>query len=163
MPATRLRSWTLVTAGLAGGLAAGLLLAPFVATNAAVPIPQAVRVATTSTEATPCPQWSFAMISAEVRRVTREELAAFEQSLGRTHEPLADPRNVDPMQVAALARAHTILDRAIGRRQWTDADADSLRAEMAGLPASQRTEIVRQLSLAINQGQVTPESDRLPF
>jgi hypothetical protein len=31
------------------------------------------------------------------------------------------------------------------------------------LPAGQRAEIIRSLSVAINQGQVVPESDRLPF
>jgi hypothetical protein len=63
----------------------------------------------------------------------------------------------------AATRARSLLDGAIGRRRWTDVDADSLRAEMADLPAGQRAEIIRSLSVAINQGQVVPESDRLPF
>jgi hypothetical protein len=151
---------------VAGALSTWLLLAPFVSTSAAESAPPfASTPGLSQTVAASCPDVSFEAISAEVRRVTREEFAAFDASFRNATPPPppGESRAPDAVHVAAASRSRALLDSAISRRQWTDADADLLRGEMAGLPADQRAEIVRQLSVAINQGQVVPESDRLPF
>jgi hypothetical protein len=164
MTATRVPGW-FALGGVAAGLAAGLLLAPFVSMGAPEPTP---ALASTSNQsqpvATSCADASTA-ISREVRRVTREELAAFGESLRAdavNEIPVASDAP-DPIHVAAVMRARGMVDSAIDRRRWTEVDADSLRGKMAGLPADQRAEIIRLLSVAINQGQVVPESERLPF
>jgi hypothetical protein len=144
--------------GLASGLIGGLLLAPFVSTHEA-------RAEPAENVTVSCPQASLAAFSAEVRRITREELAASNASfrVDAEREPLVEPATAAAVQVADDTRARALVGDAIGRGRWTDEDADSLRERMAGLAADQRGEIVRLLSVAINQGGLVPESDRLPF
>jgi hypothetical protein len=102
----------------------------------------------------------------DVRRVVREELAvALRES--RTG-PLAAGEAVAPVpptpaQDAALLRANQLLAGAISRRQWTDDDADTLRAELHTLTPEQQGEVLRQYAVAVNQGRIVPQSDRPPF
>jgi hypothetical protein len=74
-----------------------------------------------------------------------------------------EPHPPTPAQTAALARASTLIDSAISRRQFTDADVDALRAEFHQLSAEQQAEVMQRYAVAVNQGRIVPESDRLPF
>lgn len=159
--------WLLGISAVASGLVAGVLSAVFFLTGAAPQAPaHAPPHGVLQAERTNCTAVNHSAIAAEVRRATREELSVFRESFraaaSEAPSDFATP-GPDAAHAAAATRARAMLDDAIARRHWTDADADSLRDELADLPASQRAELVRVLSVAINQGRLLPESDRLPF
>jgi hypothetical protein len=156
--------WLAAATGVAG-VAVGWLLAP----AATVPSgPAAAGPVAQSASPQADPVISPPAISLDdVRRVVREELAADDaRSAPAPHgpEPLAgDSDPPSPAQTAALARAGLVLDGAASRRQFTDADVDALRAEFRQLSAEQQVEIMRRYAMAVNQGRIVPQSDRLPF
>ena len=101
----------------------------------------------------------------DVRRVVREELAAAsaQRALpGQDAVPVADPEPT-PAQTAALSRAGMVLDGAISRRQFTEADVDALRTEFHQLSPRQQAEILQRYAMAVNQGRIVPQTDRIPF
>jgi hypothetical protein len=79
------------------------------------------------------------------------------------NETREEPQPPTPAQTAALGRASAVLDSALSRRQFTDADVDALRAEFHQLSAEQQTEVMQRFAVAVNQGRIVPQSDRLPF
>jgi len=56
-----------------------------------------------------------------------------------------------------------VLDGALSRREFTDADVDALHAEFRQLSVEQQAEIMQRYAVAVNQGRIVPQSDRLPF
>jgi hypothetical protein len=62
-----------------------------------------------------------------------------------------------------MARAGMVIDSALSRRQFTDADVDALRAEFHQLSSAQQAEVMQRYAMAVNQGRIVPQSDRLPF
>ena len=56
-----------------------------------------------------------------------------------------------------------MLEGAIARRAWTEQDADAMRAVFPDLNGDQQSEILRQYAVAVNQGRLVPQSERVPF
>ena len=161
------RSWLVPLGTGLGGLAAGWILA------SGRYAPESPELLTTTTQTQGSPVEVSPAVSQpgtisidDVRRVVREELVA---SKGRTAvagqaaSDMVEPPPPTSAQTAALARASSLLDSAISRRQFTDADVDALRAEFHQLSTEQQTEVMQRYVVAVNQGRIVPQSDRLPF
>jgi hypothetical protein len=115
----------------------------------------------------------------DIRLSIRQELATYASSLkladgndadksritdqsnsGNDHQEAIQP---NPAQLAAASRAHSIVDTAIAQRQWTERDADRFRSEFDSLTHEQSAEILQKFAVAINRGQLVPQTDRIPF
>jgi hypothetical protein len=101
----------------------------------------------------------------DVRRVVREELAARATSgaAAATAPAAGAVKAPDAAQAAAASQAASTLESALTRRSWTEADSDALREDFAKMTQEQRSEWLRQFSMAVNQGRLVPESERSPF
>lgn len=150
--------WPAAT-GIAG-LAAGLLLAPgpsVVPANAFAPTAERAPGANLTAE--------------DVRRVVREELAARGTATGAGTRPEATlppiPETIAPetaaKQFAAAAQAQSVLDGALARRNWTEQDADGMREVFNTMSPDQQGEFLRQFAMAVNQGRLVPQTERVPF
>jgi hypothetical protein len=147
-----IQKWLLPAVTGVAGLTAGLLIGAHRADS-----PAAVFM--------PGPAESHSGLTAEdVRRVVREELAAKGTgSAGST--PAAQP-SLPPataQQVAAASEAQSVLEGAIAKRSWTEQDADAMRDVFPNLSGDQQAEFLRQYSVAVNQGRLTPQTERVPF
>jgi hypothetical protein len=155
--------------GLAGlaGLAAGWILASrFIAAPGPAFMP--LEGAEDSPVLTSPTAASGPITLDDLRRVVREELAAAARTPGAQVRTEAEDVPDDavrptPEQDAALSRINQLLDAAISRRNWTEADVDAMRAEFPQLTADQQAEVMRRYAMAVNQGRIVPQSDRLPF
>lgn len=169
-----MRTWILAFCCSVGGVAAGLLLARWIpaqdgepAQHFAVSDEQPVVMA--SAAGNECEK--LAGLSAAIRADMRAELAPFvemlQQNVADSSEPGAarhgEVEDLPETPNPAFDRASSVVQNAESYSQWTDRDAELLRAEMNQLSAKERTEILRRLSVAINQGRITPETERLPF
>jgi hypothetical protein len=101
----------------------------------------------------------------DLRRVVREELAARGASgpsgpEARVPEAATVP---DAAQTAAATQASQALDVAIAKRTWTEADAQVLQDQFMRMAPEQRIEWLRQFAVAVNQGRLVPQTDRIPF
>jgi hypothetical protein len=161
----RVQDWLLPTATGAVGLVVGFLIAR------QIDVPEAAAGGEPAAVFTPSPTGA-ARPSREIslddlRRVVREELAARDAgSPARSVVAAAEPAAASPPtpeQTAAAANAQRVLDAAIARRLWTDSDADQLRAHFYSLSPDQQDEILRNFSVAVNQGRLVPETDKIPF
>jgi len=160
-------AWSIALATGVAGFAAGWLVAappgaPPAASSfvlsAPVPAPDLAR----EPHQAPTPRDGISLD--DVRRVVREELAA--AGTGGSAAAPASQEAADepsPAQLEAMGRASTVLDGALARRLFTEADRDSMRAEFHQLSPRQQTEIMRRYSVAVNQGRIVPESEWLPF
>jgi hypothetical protein len=102
-----------------------------------------------------------ALTAEDVRRVVREELAAQGGgTVAAASTPTAPP---SAAQAAAASTAQSVLQTAIARRSWTEADADEMRATFDQLTPDQQAEILRQYAVAVNQGRLVPQTERMPF
>ena len=100
----------------------------------------------------------------DVRRVVREELDARSSGAALTSaHPVGVQETNDPAQSAAASRASSTFESALARRSWTEADSEALRDDFANMAPEQRSEWLRQFSLAVNQGRLVPENERSPF
>ena len=155
--------------GLAGlaGLAAGWILASwFNAAPGPASMPldgaQDPPVVTSPTVA------SGSITLDDLRRVVREELATAARTAGAQARTVVEDVPDDavrptPEQDAAHSRINQLLDAAISRRSWTEADVDAMRAEFHQLTADQQAEVMRRYAMAVNEGRIVPQSDRVPF
>ena len=165
--AANARSWLVPLGTGLGGLAAGWILASGRYTPVSdAPLSTADQPRGSPVEVSPAASPSGTISLDDVRRVVREELVAAKGRAavaGQTAGDTVLPEPPTPAQTAALARASTLIDSAVSRRQITDADVDALRAEFQQLSAEQQTEIMQRYAVAVNQGRIVPQSDRLPF
>lgn len=105
----------------------------------------------------------------DLRRVVREELAAHGASstasarIAQNAPAEGAAESPSTEQMAAAVQAHAALDEAISRRQWTEADAQSLRERFHNLSDDQQVELLRKFSVAVNQGRLVPQTDGVPF
>jgi hypothetical protein len=75
----------------------------------------------------------------------------------------AEPAAMSPVQQVALARAHRVLEGAIGRRTLTRDDVLEMRTELATVNSRQAAEELRaKIASAINRNELVPE-DRQYF
>jgi hypothetical protein len=133
---------------------------------------------TTVSTNTICPTGAVASIT-DVRLSIRQEFVAFASSLKSTDGNVADGyRTKDASQTssdsqlatppsaaqfAAASRAHSIVDTAIAHQLWTERDAERFRIEFDSLTHEQGTEVLQKFAVAINRGQLVPQTDRIPF
>ena len=103
----------------------------------------------------------------DVRRVVREELAAARAPAGGGSAAAAElaPTQAEPTptQVAAQQRARQLIDGAISRGRWGDADVDAMQGVFHQLTPEQQAEVLQQYAMAVNQGRLVPDTDRPPF
>lgn len=156
-------------ASLGAALMAGaLLLAP---RPAALPTARASAAPTTnsarpSTTFVAVPRAGAPGLGAdEMRSILREELSARDPQAGAAGD---DPERTDPAtteeELAAapparqqsVARARAVVDAAVARGTWTEADRDALRAEQGILHGRDYLLLGRTLFPAINEGRVKP-------
>jgi len=163
-----LRSWLLPACTGLAGLVAGFVLAGRLDHRGDVPDALEVRPGTVigsdSSDARPN-RASATVTLDDIRRVVREEMAAYSPG-GQQHVPQPGGPAAQALtreQAAAAAQANAVLDAAISRRQWTDDDAKSLRAQFHELSADQQAELLQRFSVAVNQGRLVPETDQIPF
>jgi len=107
-----------------------------------------------------------AVVRAELARAPRGPAAAVAPA------PVVDPDpqpEVDDAAVVApevldhAARATAVLDQALARGQWTDADGDALRAQIATLPSEQAMPIMVRMSDAVTRGELALATDGMPL
>jgi hypothetical protein len=152
---TRQRWWWPAATGIAG-LAAGFLLGGRAPDGAA-------RPAVSTPAAAPAGGAAGMLTAEDVRRVVREELNARTPAGASVASVPAVPPEITPAQAAATQQAQAVLDSAIARRSWTEADADAMRETFDELTPDQQSEILRQYAVAVNQGRLVPQTDRIPF
>ena len=161
------RSWLVPLGTGLIGLAAGWILASGCDTPASgAPLTAVDEARGAPVEVSSAVSQSATISIDDVRRVVREELVAAKGRpavAGQADGDTGEPQPPTPAQTAALARASTLIDSAISRRQFTDADVDALRAEFHQLSVEQQTEVMQRYAVAVNQGRIVPQSDRLPF
>jgi hypothetical protein len=161
------RSWLVPLGTGLGGLAAGWILASGRYPSASeLPLTATTQLQGSPVEASPAVVRSATISLEDVRRVVREELVAAKGRpavAGQIAGDAVEPPPPTPAQTAALARADAVLDSALSRRQFTDADVDALRAEFHQLSTEQQAEVMQRYAVAVNQGRIVPQSDRLPF
>ena len=173
------RTWLLPTGTALIGLIIGLWI-----NQQSVPVSASVERSVTPSDApiavvptnAVCVTNSVASL-ADVRLIVREELAALTSSMKLAGSTLSDKRgrqNVEQgekkepispgtTQLAAASRAQSVVDVAIAHRQWTERDAEQFRTEFDLLTDEQRTEILQKFTVAVNKGQIVPQTDRIPF
>ena len=106
-----------------------------------------------------------ALTAEDLRRVVREELAA--RAPGPAPAAAGDPQpevtpEVTARESAAASQAQGVLDAALARRTWTEQDADGMREVFASLSGEQQAEFLRQYAVAVNQGRLVPQTERVP-
>ncbi|NOJ95599.1 hypothetical protein HMI51_22030 [Corallococcus coralloides] len=72
--------------------------------------------------------------------------------------PAPDTRNAE-----AWARGNEVVERALAARRWGDAQARELSASVPLLTQQQQMDLLRRLSVAINEGQLKVETLGPPF
>ena len=163
---TRPRGWLFLVA-CAASLAAGWFLAlRFGVESGACP------AAPLFPAAGPSAAGPAALTLDDLRRVVREEIAAAGQASGagqappsQSH-PAADfpaPPEPTAAQVSAQQRASQLIENAITRRQWTDEDVDAMQGLFHQLTPDQQAAVLQQYAMAVNQGRLVPQTDRIPF
>lgn len=169
-----MRTWVLAFCCSVCGVAAGLFLAQWLPVSGEVmPRPSVSTVPPISaTSATGNECEKLADLSATIRKDMRAELAPLAKMLQQKNivdssapgiTQNGEGAELEETPSPAFDRAISVVQSAESYSQWTDRDADLLRAEMNRLSTKERTEILRRLSVAINQGRITPETERIPF
>jgi hypothetical protein len=165
--AVNARSWLVPLGTGLGGLAVGWILASGRYTSESdAPLMTTTQPLGSPVEVRPAVEQSAAISLDDVRRVVREELVAARGRPAVAGQSVGDKEEAQPptlAQTAALGRANMVLDNAISRRQFVDADVDALRAEFHQLSTEQQAEVMQRYAMAVNQGRIIPQSDRLPF
>ncbi len=165
--AVKARSWLVpLGTGLTGLVVGWILASGRYTSESDAPLTTSTQPLGSPVEVRPAVSQLSTISLDDVRRVVREELVAAKvrpavagQAAGDTEEP----QPPTPAQTAALGRASAVLDSALSRRQFTDADVDALRAEFQQLSVEQQNEVMQRYAVAVNQGRIVPQSDRLPF
>jgi hypothetical protein len=103
----------------------------------------------------------------DLRRVVREELAALPAGAATRATAGSGLENSTANSVveqnSAATQARAVLDAALSRRSWTEADREALHAQFLAMSPAQRDEWLLQYSQAVNQGRLVPDSERPPF
>lgn len=150
-----LRNWGYPAAGIAG-LALGLMMSSMMGGR------DATMEAPVGSRPTPTRGEPAALTVEDIRRVVREELAVARSgaSQERHADAVAAPSTA---QSAAATEARSVLEAAIARRSWDETDADAMREVFANLSGEQQAEFLRQYAMAVNQGRLVPNTERVPF
>ncbi len=73
--------------------------------------------------------------------------------------PVEDEQAID----LAVREAKMIVHEALSRGEWTVDDGARLRERYRMLPDAQRTQLLIMLVVAVNRGELEPQSPRFPF
>ncbi|NOK17576.1 hypothetical protein [Corallococcus carmarthensis] len=68
------------------------------------------------------------------------------------------PREPHARNASAWSRGNEVVDRALSARRWGDEQARELSASMPSLTQQQQVDLLRRLSVAINEGQLKVET-----
>jgi 4-amino-4-deoxy-L-arabinose transferase-like glycosyltransferase len=149
--------WWLPAATGIAGLAAGFLIG-----NRGQPDAPLERTVVASAQ----PANAGALTAEDVRSVLREELARQSASSSTptalTPAP-TEPPEATPAEREAASEAEAILAGAVSRSAWLDADADALKQIFDDMSPDQQAETLRQFAVALNQGRLKPQTERIPF
>jgi hypothetical protein len=108
-----------------------------------------------------------AALEPSIRRVVREELARHTSLWAAAPvEPAIATKATEaasPDVVAQVARADAVLAAAAARLTWTEVDAREFRSAIAGLPPTQRQELVLKFAQAVNDQRIRLETGETPF
>lgn len=101
-------------------------------------------------------------LRAELVRL-REELTALQASL-QPEAPTARPESPPPpASIASGQEGHGLIDLALSRGRWDEADAERLRLLLAEMTDAQRMEVMLRLNRAANEGRLRLETRGPPF
>lgn len=152
------REWLLPAATGIAGLAAGLFFA-----GSANPPDVAGPEAPTPLGAAPASATPGRPLTAEdIRRVVREELAARSATPAGPAAAAAESKP-SSAQLQSATQVTAALESAISRGSWTEADADAAREDFHSMTGDQQAEFLRQFAVAVNQGRLVPQGERVPF
>ena len=161
----RLPNWLVPAATGLTGLVAGLLLSQVSDPLEPVRAPVAIFPGATPSSAT-APS-AAAVTLDDLRRVVREELAALPRVAGAPTggDPALEGSTATSVaeQNQAATQARAVLDAALSRRSWTDADREALQSQFTVMSPTQRDEWLQQYAQAVNQGRLIPDAERPPF
>ncbi|NOK31878.1 hypothetical protein HMI49_01510 [Corallococcus exercitus] len=79
--------------------------------------------------------------------------AALREDPAPREPPVPNARNAE-----AWARGNEVVDRALSARRWGEAQARELAASVPSLTPQQQVDLLRRLSVAINEGQLKVET-----
>jgi hypothetical protein len=107
----------------------------------------------------------------ELRRLLREELSRHASASASAPEPAVPPASgsaaaastPSPQTVVQVERAHAVLDSAIARLTWTNADASAFKNATASLPPAERMELLRKFATAVNEQGMRLETAGSPL
>ena len=151
------REWLLPAATGIAGFAAGLFFA-----GRANPPDVAGSEAATPLRAAPASSSPGRPLTAEdIRRVVREELAT--QSAAPAIPAATAESKPSSAQLQSATQVNAALESAISRGSWTEADADAAREHFFSMTGDQQAEFLRQFAVAVNQGRLVPQGERMPF
>jgi hypothetical protein len=78
-------------------------------------------------------------------------------------EIVAEAEPPSPERVAADDAAREIVASALKARVWTESDRDRMRKALVRAGSETRTEVVRELAVAVNNGEVRVAVNGMPF
>lgn len=112
---------------------------------------------------TPAPALPTDLDARIEQAVTRALQAQASDAVPREEPAPQEPPVPNERNAAAWARGNEVLDRAIGARRWGDEQARELSASVPLLTQQQQMDLLRRLSVAINEGQLKVETLGPPF
>jgi hypothetical protein len=92
----------------------------------------------------------------EVRAVVRDELAKRPSEEKSSAEP-EKSQLPSADQVQAGEHAHTIIDRALSSKRWTEEDREQFREQTRDLTDQQKMELYRSILPAVNRQEIKVE------
>lgn len=103
----------------------------------------------------------------EVRAALRQELP----SASAPRVPSEPPREPEPAlesapspeNIAAADSGRNLLQKAIEVKRWDDTNASQLHQYMLAMTSAQRAELMREIAVAINRGDLTVVTEGPPF
>ena len=98
-------------------------------------------------------------LDARIEQAVTRALQAQASSTAPREEPASqEPAVPEAQNAMAWARGNEVVDRALNARRWGDAQARELSASVPALTTQQQVELLRRLSVAINEGQLKVET-----
>lgn len=98
-------------------------------------------------------------LDARIEQAVTRALQAQASNAGPREDPAPrEPPAPDAQNAAAWVRGNEVVDRALDARRWGDAQARELSATVPSLTPQQQVDLLRRLSVAINEGQLKVET-----
>ncbi|HEY3501099.1 MAG TPA: hypothetical protein VGK73_40675 [Polyangiaceae bacterium] len=158
-----LRSFAFGAVLLGLGSAAGWLLRGASSTSTREPPPAGTtRTSTPQARSEPRDRVIVqAVDQAGIREAVREAIS--EELAAARHADESEVAEPEPETVAALDSGTRYVEAAVVQGRWGEEQASQIRRLGVGLSAEQYHEMIRPLSIAINEGRMQVEVDGPPF